>query len=69
MCSEQNRLTQLYQHAQEHPQHDDLAVLSPRQQFKEHCDLVMGYTDFVASHSASASFAVRVRRRTVCLSV
>ena len=48
---------------------DMMTKQSPRQQFKEHCDLVMGYTDFVASHSASASFAVLVRRRTVCLSV
>ena len=39
------------------------------QQFKVHRDFVMGYTDVVASHSASASFAVRVRRRTVRLRV
>jgi len=38
-------------------------------QFKAHRDFVMGYTDVIVPDSAWASFAVRVRRRTLRLSV
>ena len=47
---------------------DMMTKQSSGPQFKAHRDFVMGYTD-VVSHSASASFAVRVRRRTVRLRV
>ena len=48
---------------------DMMTKQSPGLQFKAHSDFVMGYTDVVVSHSASASFTVRVRRRTVRLRV
>ena len=48
---------------------DMMTKQSSGPQFKAHRDFVMGYTDIVVSHSASASFAVRVRRRTVRLRV
>ena len=37
-------------------------------QFKAHRDFVMGYTNVIVPDSARASFAVRVRRRTLRLS-
>ena len=48
---------------------DMMTKQSNRPQFKAHRDCVMGYTDVIVPDSAWESFAVRVFRRTLRLSV